>query len=248
MTIMDTAGRPVIGIGAHAGQVHLGGADRKVTFVPQVFISRLMAAGCAPVLVSPVPGCGSAVAALDGLLLLAGPDMDPATYSARPHQKTGQLDPGRDAAELERAGAALRAGVPVLGICRGMQVLNVFRKGTLHQHLPDIVGHDDHLPGLARYGAQPLRLRPDSHIAAIFDGKAAIVPCHHHQAVDQPGAGLIPTAWSGDETIEAIEATDHPFAVGVQWHAEESEDDGPFLALANAARALSPRLQRNYAK
>lgn len=245
MTIMDTAGRPVIGIGAHAGQVNLGGADRKVTFVPQVFISRLMAAGCAPVIVPPVPGCGSVVATLDGLLLLAGPDLDPATYSARPHEKTGRVDPGRDTAELELVDAALGAGVPILGICRGMQVLNISRNGTLHQHLPDIVGHDDHLPGEARYGAQPVRLRPDSHIAAIFDGKTAVVPCHHHQSVDRLGAGLISTAWADDGTIEAIEATDHPFAVGVQWHAEESEDDAPFVALAEAARTLSPRLQRS---
>lgn len=238
----------MIGIGAHAGQVNLGGADRKLTFAPQVFIDCLTAAGCAPVIVPPVPGCGSVVANLDGLLLLAGPDLDPATYSARPHQKTGRVDPGRDAAELALAGAALSAGVPILGICRGLQVLNVSRKGTLHQHLPDVVGHDDHLPGEARYSAQPLRLRPDSHIAAIFEGKAAVVPCHHHQAVDRLGAGLIPTAWADDGTIEAIEATDHPFAVGVQWHAEESEDDAPFVALAKAARTLSPRLQRSYEK
>jgi putative glutamine amidotransferase len=244
MTIVGTAGRPVIGIGAHTGQVNLGGADRKVTFVPQVFISRLIAAGCTPVMVPPFPGCGSAVATLDGLLLLAGPDLDPATYSARPHQKTGRVDPGRDTAELELVDAALGAGVPILGICRGMQVLNILRQGTLHQHLPDIVGHDNHLPGQARYGAQPLRLRPDSWVADIFDGKTAVVPCHHHQAVDQLGADLVATAWSEDGTVEAIEATDHPFAVGVQWHAEESEDDGPFLALAEAAATLSPRLQR----
>ena len=246
MTSMGTTGRPVIGIGAHAGQVSLGGADRRVTFVPTVFITRLVAAGCAPVLVPPVPGCGSAVATLDGLLLLAGPDLDPATYSARPHQKTGRVDPGRDAAELELADAAVSAGVPILGICRGMQVLNILRKGTLHQHLPDIVGHDNHLPGPARYGAQLLRLRPDSKVAAIFGQRPAVVPCHHHQAVDLLGASLVPTAWSKDGTIEAIEATDHPFAVGVQWHAEESEDDGPFLALAKAAATLSPRLQRKH--
>lgn len=246
MTSMGSARRPVIGIGAHTGRVNLGGAERALTFVPQVFIGRLLAVGCTPVLVPPFPGCGPAVAALDGLLLLAGPDLDPATYGARPHEKTERVDPGRDAAELELADAALSAGVPVLGICRGMQVLNILRQGTLHQHLPDIVGHDNHLPGPASYGPMPLRLRPESKVAAIFERKAAVVPCHHHQAVDLLGAGLIPTAWSSDGTIEAIEATDHPFAVGVQWHAEESEDDGPFLALAEAAATLSPRLQRKH--
>lgn len=243
MTVMETASRPVIGIGAHAGQVSLGGEDRMVTLVPQVFTSRLMAAGCAPVLLPPVPCSESAIATLDGLLLLAGPDLDPATYSARPHQEMGRVDPGRDAAELILTDAALRAGVPILGICRGLQVLNVARKGTLHQHLPDIVGHDDHLLGPGLYSQQPLRLRPGSHIAAVFGGETAVVPCHHHQAVDRLGAGLIPTAWSQDGTVEAIEATDHPFALGVQWHGEESEGDALFRALADAARTFSPRLQ-----
>ncbi len=228
---------PVIGISAATTSIKVAIFDMEATFTPQQFIDRIAAAGGVPVLLPPLPGVENAVQGLDGLLLLAGPDVDPALYSAPRHEKTFPIDPRRDSAELALLETALEAEVPFLGICRGMQLLNVLRGGTLHQHLPDLIGHSDHSPGLREYGPQPVRLEPGSRIAKILDGEKATVPCHHHQVIDRLGEGLTVTSWSeNDGTIEAVEVADHPFAVAVQWHAEESDDDGPFVALVEAAR------------
>jgi putative glutamine amidotransferase len=235
---MARSGAPVIGISAHTGQIRVAVFDLPATFVASVFVDKVAAAGCVPVLLPPLPAIESCLDRLDGLLLLAGPDVEPARYAATPHPKAGRVDPGRDAAEIALLGAALRAGLPVLGVCRGMQLLNVLRGGTLHQHLPEIVGHDGHLPAPDGYGQQPVRLVPGSRIARVLGGSRAVVPCHHHQAIDRLGAGLRVTAWSEDGVVEAVEVPDHPFAVGVQWHAERSEHDGVFLALAEAGVRL----------
>lgn len=236
--------RPVVGICAHSGRVKVAIFDRHVTFVPQEFVDRLNALGCVPVLLPPLPGVEHVIDRLDGLLLLAGPDVDPASYSAQRHPKTVRIDPGRDAAEFALLDAALRTGLPILGVCRGLQLLNVFRKGTLHQHLPEITGHDGHMPGANAYGQQRVRLELGSHLARILGGGTAVVPCHHHQAIDRLGVGLTATAWADDGTVEAVEATDHPFALALQWHAEESADERPFQALAEAARFASARRRR----
>jgi putative glutamine amidotransferase len=221
-------GRPVIGICAHIGKMNVS------VFVPAIFVDRVIAAGCVPVLLPPTAGIGQASTFLDGLLLLPGPDVDPALYSAERHPQT-RIDVGRDAAELELLAAAVDSGLPFLGVCRGLQLLNTLQCGTLHQHLPEIVGHEEHSPGDTVFGAQPTRFEPGSLAAAIF-GDSAVVPCHHHQAIDRVGTGLSVTGRSEDGTIEAIELADHPFAVALQWHAEQGEDLSPFQALAEAAQ------------
>ena len=230
--------RPVIGISAVQASVHVAIFDMQATFVPQTFIDRIAAAGGTPVLLPPLPGAEQALRGLDGLLLLAGPDVDPARYGAARHPRTVAVDPVRDSAELALIEGALQARLPFLAICRGTQLLNVLRGGTLLQHLPDLVGHEGHSPGLRAYGQQPVRLVPGSAIAGILGGRDATVPCHHHQVIDRLGSGLEVTARSvNDGTIEAVEVPGHPFAVAVQWHAEESADDRPFLALTAAARS-----------
>lgn len=228
--------RPLIGITAATSDIKVAIFDMRATFTPQTFIDRVAKAGCTPVLLPPLPEAATAVAGLDGLLLLAGPDVEPARYGAERHPATVSVDPVRDEAESAVLDEALRLGVPFLGICRAMQLLNVLRGGTLHQHLPDLVGHTGHSPGLRDYGDQRVSLESGSRVAKIFEAEATTVPCHHHQAIDRLGTGLRATAWSeADGIVEVLEAPDHPFGVTVQWHAEESADDRPFLALAEAA-------------
>lgn len=232
-----TGPRPVIGITSHSGPVRLGPFDTHATFVPQLFVDRVAAAGATPVLLPPLTGSPDSVPALDGLMLLAGPDLDPALYGARAHPRTARTFPDRDAAELALLAAALDARLPLLGICRGLQLLNVLRGGTLHQHLPEIVGHEGHSSEvISEYKPQEVTLEPGSRLAKILGGESAVVPCHHHQAIDRLGDGLTVTSRAQDGTVEAVEVEDHPFAVAVQWHAEESDDDRPFLALTEAAR------------
>jgi putative glutamine amidotransferase len=202
-----------------------------------VFVERLTAAECLPVLLPPLAGAQQLIAALDGLLLLPGPDVDPAFYAgaAGRHPET-HAQPARDTVELALLAAALDAGLPVLGICRGVQLLNILHQGTLYQHLPEVIHHDGHLPGRVTFGTQRARLLPGSTLARILNEDAIDVQCHHHQAIDQLGTGLTATAWTDDGMVEAVEADGHPFAVAVQWHAERDETANLFLALAQAAR------------
>lgn len=212
---------PVIGISAHTGPVHVAIFDITATFVSSQFVECVAAAGGQPVLLPPLRDIDQVLDRLDGLLVLPGPDIDPALYGAERHAMSRGINAARDEAELALVAAALDADVPVLGICRGAQLMNVLRGGTLHQHLPDLVGHDRHLPGADAYGAEPVRITPGSCLAGIVRCAEIDVPCHHHQGIDRLGLGVAATAWSvADTIVEAVEVTGQQFAVGVQWHAE----------------------------
>lgn len=232
------SGQPLIGISANLVRAKWGVWDRPATLMAQTYLDLMTEAGCVPVMLPPQPGIEETVRRLDGLLLPGGGDLDPALYDAPAHPETGRLSPRRDAAEMALVGAALQAELPLLGICRGLQVLNVFLGGTLLQHIPDITGRKDHEPGPGVFGRQRVQLEPGSHVAKIM-GTDPTVPCHHHQSIDRLGDGLTVTARSEDNIIEAVEFADHPFAVAVQWHAEE--DGGMagslFRALIDAAMA-----------
>jgi gamma-glutamyl-gamma-aminobutyrate hydrolase PuuD len=125
--------------------------------------------------------------------------------------------------------------MPVLAICRGLQILNIARGGTLHQHLPDVVGHDGHRRAPSVFSEVKVSTTPDSTTAVIF-GTSATVLCSHHQSIDQLGTGLTPTAFADDGVVEAVELRGPPFVIGVQWHPEEGGDQRPFAALVEAAR------------
>jgi putative glutamine amidotransferase len=179
-----------------------------------------------------------AIRAVDGLVLSGGADIDPARYGEPPHPRTA-TSPGRDAWELALLHAALAAGRPVLAICRGMQLLNVACGGTLHQHLPETVGHDGHCPQPGTFGRTEVRIAPAGRLTGIL-GARLTVSCHHHQAIHRLGTGLVPTGWATDGTIEAIEHPGHSFVLGVQWHPEEDTADRRlFAALVHAAHQPS---------
>jgi putative glutamine amidotransferase len=169
---------------------------------------------------------------LDGLLLSGGPDVEPRRYGAEPGPRT-ESRPERDAGEFLLAETALAMDLPVLGVCRGMQVLTVAAGGTLHQHLPDVLGHERHRPAPGVYGEQTARLESGSLIAKLI-GHDSGIHCYHHQGVADPGK-LRVTGWAEDGLPEAVEDPDRRFVLGVQWHPEVTRDRRLFGALVEAA-------------
>ncbi|TWF92107.1 putative glutamine amidotransferase [Streptomyces brevispora] len=231
--------RPVIGIVARTAPVTLQGSGLVVSLALQAHIAYLHEAGCAPLLLPLLPGAEELLDRVDGLLVPGGPDIDPALYGEAAHPVTRAMTPDADRLELALLGAALDAGLPVLAICRGMQLLNVLHGGSLQQHLPDTTGHDGHRPDTPSFtlGRHPLDLVAGSRIAGVLDEDEPESACHHHQAVERLGDGLTVTARAADGTVEAVEVTDHPFAVGVQWEAGHTADRRLHHAFAGAAGA-----------
>ncbi|AYY12644.1 gamma-glutamyl-gamma-aminobutyrate hydrolase family protein [Actinobacteria bacterium YIM 96077] len=236
-----SGGQPVIGICARTAPVTLQGGDITVSLALQSHVDFLASAGCMPVLLPLLPGVERVVGQLDGLLVPGGPDVDPALYGSAEHPETRRGSPVVDAIELELIRGALGSGLPVLAICRGMQLLNVCYGGTLHQHLPEVTGDDAHCPNTEgfSFGRHRLDLTAGSRIAAIFGDDTPEAYCHHHQAIDQVGTGLTVTAWAPDGIIEVVEVIDHPFAIGVQWEAGQTADERLHVALAEAVRRVS---------
>jgi putative glutamine amidotransferase len=228
---------PLIGISSYCEVAKWGVWDLRATLLPQTYVDAVAGAGGVPVLLPPVPGVQAAVERLDGLVISGGPDVEPDRYGAERGPRTKVVRPDRDAAELALFETALQAGVPVLGVCRGLQLMNVALGGTLIQHLPDVVGHDGHSPVPGGMGEHKVSVGDTSRLAAILGAGLLVVPTHHHQGVDRLADGLIATAWAEDGTIEAVELDGgtHPFAVGVQWHPEASSEHGLFRALIEAA-------------
>ena len=176
---------------------------------------------------------------IDGLVLAGGSDMDPATYGAERHPETVGMVPERDAFELALATRALERDLPFLGICRGMQVMNVARGGTLTQHLPDDLGHEDHRRVLGTFenADHDVRLAEGSLAARVARTTRHATKSHHHQGVDRIGDGLQVTGWATlDDLPEALEVPGGRFALGVQWH-PEADDASPLIgALVDRAR------------
>ena len=228
----------MIGLTAYCEDARWAYWHRPAVLLPANYAEQVFAAGGIPVLLPPMPGIAGAVDRIDGLLLTGGGDIDPAQYGARPHPATGRVSGPRDAAELELLAAAEAAGTPVLGVCRGMQLVNVARGGTLTQHLASDAGH---APAPGTFGAHPVRVAAGTRLAGILgaDGAAAGVPTAHHQAVDRLGDGLVATAWAQDGVIEAVESSSagDPFLLAVQWHPEAGTDPRLIEALVAAASA-----------
>jgi putative glutamine amidotransferase len=171
--------------------------------------------------------------AWDTPAVLLPADLDPGLYGEAGHPETRDVDEVRDAGELALLREALARDLPVLGICRGIELLVVASGGRLYQHLPDVVGHDRHRPARGEFGSHDVRVQPGTRVAAAV-GERLTVASHHHQGIADPGA-LSPVAWSDDGAIEAVEAADRRFVVGVLWHPEARADARLFAALCAAA-------------
>jgi putative glutamine amidotransferase len=179
--------------------------------------------------------------AVDGLLLSGGADIDPALYGAGEHPDTQALRPDRDSAEMLLLEAALRRDLPVLAVCRGMQLLNVVKGGKLVQHLPDVIGTDSHRQEAGRFAEHDVIVEAESRVGKLV-GERGSVRSSHHQGIAAVGDGLREVAWAEDDTVEGIEDPERSFAVGVLWHPEEGEDRKLFEGLVEAAsKAIASR-------
>jgi gamma-glutamyl-gamma-aminobutyrate hydrolase PuuD len=233
----EVSARPLVGVTAYGERAAYLVWDHDTVLLPRTYPDSVLRAGGVPVLLPPSPEAADAVDRLDALVLAGGPDIDPQHYGAERDPHTGPARAERDAAELAVLHRALEAGIPVLGVCRGIQVLNIGLGGTLTQHLPAALGHTGHNPTPGVFGDVEVVLEPGSRVHAAL-GPAARVQCHHHQGLDRLGDGLTVTGRADDGSIEAVELTGRRFVVGVQWHPEQDphHDTGLFAALVAAAR------------
>ena len=232
----------LVGISSYAEEARWGPWQLPCALLPLSYAEQVAAAGGVPVLLPPLPGVTAAVGRLDALILSGGGDLDPAGYGAQPEPETSRVYPERDRAELDLLAAALAARVPVLGICRGLQILNVSRGGTLQQHLPERVGHDEHRRVIGSFAGS------DHEVALVAGSLAARAAgesshqtlSHHHQGVDRLGDGLIVSGASSlDELPEAIELPDRRFVLGVQWHPEADTTSTVIAAFVTEAAAAA---------
>lgn len=234
--------RPLIGITSYTERASYWVVeDEETVLVPRGYLDMVSAAGGTPVLLPPTADATDAVAACDGVLVSGGPDIGAAHHGSvrGPHDDDPRAE--RDTADLAAVRRALELGIPVLGVCRGHQLLNVALGGTLHQHLPDAVGDAvaaAHSAGPGVYAPVQIVAEPGSRIAQALGTAPVPVRCHHHQSVDRLGTGLRVTARSGS-VVEAIEtAAAGPWVLGMQSHPERNPDDlRAARALVAAARA-----------
>ena len=222
---------PVVGLTTYRQQAAWGAWDTRADLLPTEYAVAVEAAGGVPLLLAPLTQAGAAarvVSRIDALVVSGGADVDPAIYGAEPHARTSGWQPDRD-----------DVGLPVLGICRGMQLMAVHAGGTLDQHTPDLVGHETHSPGGDTYGTVEVEIEDGSRLAALV-GPRVEVSCHHHQSLARhPGFRAV--AHASDGTLEAMEAAGERYRLAVQWHPETRVEIGLLAGLVEAARAYAAR-------
>jgi putative glutamine amidotransferase len=229
--------KPVVGITTYVEPAAWGPWQLEAALIPYDYVRALERAGGRVLLVPPSDdGVEETLDALDGLLLSGGADLDPQTYASDPHPETNGIRPDRDRAELALLEGALTRDMPVLAVCRGVQVMNVARGGDLVQHLPDVVGNESHREVRGSFSEHGVRIAETSRLGSVL-GDRAPVKSSHHQGLGRVGAGLREVAWADDGTLEGLEDPERRFAVGVLWHPEAGEDMKLFEALVAEARA-----------
>ncbi|MEV5980430.1 gamma-glutamyl-gamma-aminobutyrate hydrolase family protein [Streptomyces sp. NPDC052114] len=226
------SGRPLIGVSTYLeSRASWGVWELPAALLPAGYPRLVQAAGGLASMLPPDDPSYAAevVARLDGVVVAGGPDVEPVRYGAVREERTGPPARERDAWELALIEAALASGTPLLGICRGMQLLNVALGGTLVQHL------DGHTEQVGVFGTHPVKPVPDTLYASIVADASTDVPTYHHQAVDRLGRDLVVSAHAEDGTVEAVELPGPGWVLGVQWHPEMGEDTRVMAALVRAA-------------
>jgi putative glutamine amidotransferase len=228
--------RPIIGITSYAQDASFGAWVLPSALIPLSYVRSVEQAGGRPLVVPPTEAAvEETLDALDGLILSGGADIDPDQYGSDRHPETTITFPERDRAELTLLRGALEREMPVLAICRGMQIMNVVHGGGLYQHLPELVGHEGHRETPGVFSEHDVRIEPESRIGKLIGG-ATPVKSSHHQGLDRVGEGLDVVGWAEDGSVEAIEDPGHRFAIGVLWHPEEGQDKRLFEALVEEAK------------
>ena len=239
----DLGVKPLIGITTYLQRAQTGVWDTRAAFLPEVYFAAVEAAGGIPVLLPPQPLDGGVAAQvlerLDGLIIAGGLDVEPARYGAAAHPASDAPSRIRDDWDDALLGEAIAQEVPFLAICRGIQVLNVNRGGTLHQHLPEVVGDDRYTGENGVFKTNQVEVDAGSRVSDIIGSGAHEVQSYHHQAIDELGEGLRVTAHSGGGVVQAVELDSVPFGIGVQWHPEQDaeHDSRLFESLVEAARS-----------
>ncbi|MEO7754873.1 MAG: gamma-glutamyl-gamma-aminobutyrate hydrolase family protein [Terracoccus sp.] len=240
---MTTARRPVVGISAYAEDVDRGAWGAvSCRVVPTTYVEHVEAAGGLAVLLpcradADASMVEQVVGMLDALVLVGGGDVAGAWFGEEDHPSIGPVDVARDEFEIRLARAAIASDLPMLGVCRGMQVMAVAAGGTVEQHIPDRTGDNLHGDVIGGYHEHVVRTVPGTVVADLV-GETMEVSCHHHQGVGRH-PGFVASAWSGDPTLEAMEAPGARFRVGIQSHPETRPDSRFFEALVAAAEAAS---------
>ena len=237
--------RPVIGICTPLERVRFSVWHVDAFVLARNYVDAVNRAGAMALLLAPDPlhveDPDELLDRIDGLVLAGGADLDPASYGAEAHPETNGIVPERDAFEIALARRALERDLPLLGICRGLQIMNVARSGTLHQHLPELLGHEEHrrVQGTFEGADHDVRLEEGSLAARAAGELVHATKSHHHQGIDRLGDGLRVTGWATlDDFPEAIEDPRNRFALGIQWHTEADEKARLVAALVEEAAAV----------
>jgi gamma-glutamyl-gamma-aminobutyrate hydrolase PuuD len=234
----------LVGVTTYVEEAEWGHWQLEAALIPYDYVRALERAGARVLLVPPdEDGVEETLDALDGLLFSGGNDLDPASYGAEADPQTAGTKPERDRGELALLEGALARDLPMLAVCRGVQVLNVARGGDLVQHLPDTVGHELHREVKGTFSEHGVRIDGSSRLGTAL-GERAPVKSHHHQGLGRVGAGLRESAWADDGTTEGLEDPEKRFTVGVLWHPEAGEDMKLFEALVDEARAYREEKER----
>ncbi|MCH1592154.1 MAG: gamma-glutamyl-gamma-aminobutyrate hydrolase family protein [Candidatus Thalassarchaeaceae archaeon] len=228
--------RPLIGITCFIRDTSYGNWNRNAAILPSAYLSAVERAGGIPMIIPPAGDMTTLLDAIDGLIISGGPDVSPARYNQEPGPMTVEFYPNQDETEIDLISEALDRDMPLLGVCRGMQILSIAHGGTLYQHLDDTPGHEGHGGYDGTSTDHSVIVEEDSLLCNVM-GKSFTVNSTHHQGVADPGSLSISAVSGHDGLIEAVERRDKKFCLGVQWHPERRGHDLLFAALVEAARS-----------